>query len=151
MNLRGAKGEAKSRAPICIHRPGGINALNQSDASIFITDKQGDIEYTNPQIEKSTGYSKEELLGQNPRIFQSGKTTKETFMELWNNLEKGETWKGSLYNKKKNNEEYIVQSIISPVKNFSGEIINYVAIMEDITEHLKMISNLRESNEKINE
>ncbi len=125
-----------------------ITALNQTDACIFITDKQGNIEYTNPQIEKSTGYSKEELLGQNPRIFQSGKTHKETFVELWSKLEKGETWKGSFYNKKKNKEEYTVQSIISPVKNFSGEIINYVSIMEDITENLKMISDLRESNEK---
>ncbi len=125
-----------------------ITALNQAEASIFITDKHGNIEYANPKIEQITGYKIDELVGQKPSIFQSDKTHKDTLDKLWSKLELGETWKGNLHNKKRSHEEYTVQSIISPVRDFSGEIINYVAIMEDITENLKIISDLRESNEK---
>ena len=125
-----------------------VTALNQSVASVIITDKQGNIEYANPQVEKSTGYKIDDLLGENPRIFQSGKTSKDTFLKMWDKLGKGEPWKGTFYNKKKNKEEYTEQAIISPVKNSKGEIVNYVAIKEDVTAHLKMVSELKESNAK---
>ncbi|MCW3787301.1 PAS domain-containing sensor histidine kinase [Plebeiibacterium sediminum] len=125
-----------------------MTALNQSVASVVITDKYGNIEYANPHTEKATGYQISELLGKNPRIFQSGKTPKDTFSQMWKQLGKGEPWKGTFYNRKKNNEEYIEQAVISPVKNNNGEIINYVAIKEDVTEHLKMVSELQESNAK---
>ncbi len=125
-----------------------ITALNQSDASIVITDKQGNIEFANPQIEKLTGYSKEEIINTNLSLFDSEKTPKKTSEQLKIQLKKGETWKGTLFNKGKNDVTYPVQAIISPVKNHSGEIINFVAISQDITEHIKLISELRESNEK---
>nr|WP_319400717.1 PAS domain S-box protein [uncultured Carboxylicivirga sp.] len=125
-----------------------MTAVDQSDATILITDKEGNIEYANPQIEKSTGYSVDEVIGKNLRIFQSEKTTKDTFVELLEQLEKGEPWKGTLFNRKKNKEECVVQAIISPVKNQLNEVVNYVAIKEDVTEHLKMLSELQESNEK---
>ncbi len=125
-----------------------MTALNQSATTILITDTQGNIEYGNPQVEKSTGYHLDEIIGRNSRMFKSGKTPLDTYEQMWKQLEKGKVWKGVFVNQKKNKEEYIEQAIISPVKNTYGEIINYVAIKEDITEHLKTISELRESNEK---
>ncbi len=125
-----------------------MTALNQSGTSIIITDTEGNIEYGNPQIEKSSGYWLDEVIGRNSRMFKSGKTPPETYSEMWLHLKKGEVWKGTFVNRKKDGEEYIEQAIISPVKNADEEIINYVAIKEDITEQLKNISELRESNEK---
>ncbi len=125
-----------------------MTALNQSAAVVVITDDQGNIEYVNPQTEISTGYQIDEILGKNPRIFQSGKTSNQSYEQIWEQLQSGESWKGTLYSRRKNNEEYIEQAIITPVKDQNNEVVNYVAIKEDVTEHLKMLFELQESNAK---
>lgn len=109
-------------------------AVEQSPVSIVITDKEGNIEYANPKASETTGYSFDELKGQNPRILQSGHTSKEEYTQLWNEVTSGGLWKGLFHNKRKNGEYYWESSSISPVFDVFGNIINYIAIKEDITE-----------------
>lgn len=109
-------------------------AVNQSASSILITDATGLIEYANPTCIKKTGYSKEELIGENPRILRSGKTNPEEYVSLWKTLSLGNTWRGEFYNRKKNGEHFWEIASIAPVKMKNGKVTHYVAIKEDITE-----------------
>lgn len=120
-------------------------AVEQNPCSIIITSLDAEIEFVNKAFETSTGYSRQEVIGQNPRILQSGKTLKQTYLELWKTLLRGETWKGELINKRKNGSEYIEWAQISPVVQADGSITHYLAIKEDITERKQMESRLRES------
>ena len=110
-------------------------AVEQSPVSIVITDIHGNIEYGNPIVFKLTGYQPEELLGKNTRIFSSGETSRHEYKKLWESISSGNEWKGEFHNKKKNGELYWELATISAVKNKNGEIVNYLAVKEDITEH----------------
>ncbi|MBN2805258.1 MAG: PAS domain S-box protein [Prolixibacteraceae bacterium] len=126
-------------------------AIDQSPDSIVITNKKAEIEYVNPVIEKLSGYSKEELIGKNPRIFSSGKTPKEVYKQLWDSITAGKVWQGEFHNKKKNGELYWESATISPVINNEGKISHYLAIREDITEQKKMTRELIEAKEHAEE
>lgn len=120
-------------------------AVEQSPASVVITDLQARIQYVNPRFTEVTGYSAAEALGQNPRILQSGQTAKETYQELWGKLSRGQTWKGELVNKRKNNEIYWEDSQIAPVKNQAGAVTHYVAVKTDISEGKRLENKLTEA------
>ncbi len=109
-------------------------AIEQSPASVVITDLNAIIQYVNPRFTEVTGYSAEEAIGQNPRMLQSGQTSDATYPQLWGQLTSGNRWKGELINRRKNGEIYWEDCQISPVKNAAGEITNYVAVKTDITE-----------------
>ncbi len=110
-------------------------AVEQSPASILITDSQGKIEYVNHKFTQITGYTKEEVIGQNPRILKSGEKNAEDYKSLWHTISSGNEWHGEFHNKKKNGELYWESASISPVKNNEDKITNYVAVKEDITKH----------------
>lgn len=109
-------------------------AVEQSPESIAITDLNANIEYVNESFVRNTGYSREELIGQNQRILQSGMTPQSVYDELWKDLKEGKTWNGEFYNKRKDGSEYIEHAIISPIRQLDGRITHYVAVREDITE-----------------
>ncbi|HOE43537.1 MAG TPA: EAL domain-containing protein [Rhodoferax sp.] len=109
-------------------------AIEQSPASVVITDLNAVIQYVNPRFTEVTGYSAAEAIGQNPRILKSDQTSSEVFSELWAYLTQGKVWKGELINKRKNGEVYWEESHISPVKSAAGEVTHYVAVKTDITE-----------------
>jgi len=115
-------------------------AMEQSPVSIVITDLDGNIEYINPKFSEITGYSFEEIKGQNPRILKSGETSDEEYKELWNTITKGGIWRGEFHNLKKNGELYWESAIIAPVKDRNGKITNFIGVKEDITE-LKRLQN----------
>nr|MDA3817620.1 ATP-binding protein [Prolixibacteraceae bacterium] len=96
-------------------------------------------------------YEYSELIGQNTRIFSSGNTTKEEYKNLWETIESGKTWKGEFLNKKKNEDVYWEDAIISPLKNKEGEIINYMAIKQDITKLKEATNQIVSKNQKLNE
>ena len=109
-------------------------AVEQSPTSIVITDRAGNIEYVNPHFENVTGYTKAEVLGRNPRILKSGTTPAETYAELWNVISSGDEWRGELCNRRKNGELYFEYAAISGLKDENGEVRQYVAVKQDITE-----------------
>ncbi len=108
-------------------------AVEQSPATIVITDTTGKIEYVNPKFTELTGYTAKEAIGQNPKVLKSGKTDTKLFTELWASITSGKTWNGELINKKKNKEEFIERAIIAPIIDNKGQITNYIAVKEDIT------------------
>lgn len=116
-------------------------ALEQSVNIIFITDIKSNIEYVNPMFEHVTGYSRDEALGQTPRILSSGDVTTEQYELLWTTIMSGKTWRSVYRNKKKNGTYYWSNSIISPIKNDAGGITHFLAVQEDVTE--KMLSEER--------
>ena len=119
--------------------------VEQSTVSIVITDTNGLIEYANPYFESLTGYSLQELVGQTPRIFKSGLTSRSEYRNLWETILSGEVWRGEFYNIKKNGDFYWEAAVISPVRDLEGGISHFIAIKEDITERKKLESQLRHS------
>ncbi len=111
-----------------------LKAIEQSSATIVITDTKGTIEYVNPQFEKLTGYTSDEAIGLNPKVLKTDKTPAETFKELWETISKGKEWRGEFCNQKKNGELFWESAVISPVFDTDGLITNYIAVKEDITE-----------------
>jgi PAS domain S-box-containing protein len=109
-------------------------AVEQSPASVVITDVDGNIEYVNPKFVGLTGYRAEEALGRNPRILKSGKQSSAFYHNLWDTIVSGQEWRGEFYNKKKTGEFYWEAASISPIKNDEGVITHFVAVKEDITE-----------------
>ncbi|MBI5964659.1 MAG: diguanylate cyclase [Chloroflexi bacterium] len=122
--------------------------VEQSPSSIVITDIDASIEYVNPAFTRSTGYSFEEVRGQNPRILKSGLTPPETYDEMWTQLTAGKPWRGELINKKKNADIFWENTVIAPILDESGNIIRYAAIKEDITARKLVEQALRESEEQ---
>jgi len=117
--------------------------IEQSSASIMITDVNGTIEFVNPKYCQITGFSREEAIGQNPRISQSGKTPNTTYEKLWDTILSGEEWRGELLNMKKNGELFWEFMSISQIKNSKGEITNFIAVKDDITERKNAEEELR--------
>lgn len=124
-------------------------AVEQSSASIVITDKKGTIEYVNPKFTQITGYSFQEAIGQNPRVLNSGFHNRNFFKDLWGTILSGKEWRGQLVNRKKDGSLYWESASISPVKNSKGKIINFIAVKEDITELKRAEEALRDSELKL--
>jgi diguanylate cyclase (GGDEF)-like protein/PAS domain S-box-containing protein len=108
-------------------------AVDQSPESIIITNRDANIEYVNEAFINTTGYSREEIIGQNSRVLHSSNTPKITYDELWKTLTAGKTWQGEFRNKRKDGSEYSEHAIISPIRQPDGRITHFVAIKEDIT------------------
>jgi diguanylate cyclase (GGDEF)-like protein/PAS domain S-box-containing protein len=126
-------------------------AVEQSPVSVVITDIQGNIEYVNPYFSQLTGYDLNEVIGKNPRIVQSGDTALETYDEIWRTIQAGKIWRGELLNKKKNGEKYWEVEMIAPVIDGAGNIVNYIAIKEDVTAKKESETKLREAYVKLEE
>jgi|GEM_PF-1077562 len=108
-------------------------AVEQSPASVVITDLKGDIEYVNPKFSAVTGYSFQEALGQNPRVLKSDLMDPAIYRDMWQTLARGEEWRGELLNRKKSGELYWEYASLSPIKTAGGQTTHYLAVKEDIT------------------
>lgn len=126
-------------------------AVEQSPASIVITDTNGNIEYVNSKFSLVTGYSFQEAIGKNPRILKSGETSVEVYKELWKTISSGNEWEGEFHNKKKNGELYWERASLSPIKDNNGVITHYLAVKEDITERKGAEEVLQESERLLRE
>jgi len=123
-------------------------AVEQSPVSVVISDPEGNIEYVNSVFTKVTGYSPEEVLGQNPRFLKAGDLPSSFYKELWDTIKAGTTWQGDFINKKKNGEEFWESASISPILDDNGEITHFVAVKQDITDRKRADEELRESEER---
>ena len=126
-----------------------MQAIEQSPLSVVITNPEGDIEYVNPKFAALTGYSSEEVMGQNPRILKSGEQTDAYYQELWQTITQGREWFGEFHNRRKDGTLFWESAFISPIKNAAGEITHFLGIKEDITEDKKTRKQLEQLlNEK---
>jgi PAS domain S-box-containing protein len=119
-----------------------IRAIEQITEAVAITDHKGTIQYVNPAFVAMTGYTPKQAIGQNCRILKSGRQDEGFYRNLWETISIGRTWTGRMVNKRKNGSLYTEESTISPVLDFSGKIVNYVAVKRDITEHLRLSDHL---------
>ncbi|MBI5682925.1 MAG: diguanylate cyclase [Deltaproteobacteria bacterium] len=101
---------------------------------VFIADAGGDIEYVNPMFEKITGWSKDESIGRNFSILVSEEDIKGKYRKLLDTITAGRTWRGMCENKKKDGGSFWANCIMSPIKDENGNITNFLAVQEDITE-----------------
>ncbi|MEJ5263248.1 MAG: PAS domain S-box protein [Ignavibacterium sp.] len=111
-----------------------FNVAENSVNPIQITDLNGKMIYVNRAFEIASGYSKEELLGKNPRIFGSGKLPSSFWDKMWATISSGKVWVGEVENRKKSGEPFYTQLLISPIIEKDGKVSGYFAIHRDLTE-----------------
>jgi len=124
-------------------------AVEQSATLVVICTVPGNIEYVNPKFTEVTGFTPEEVIGQNVRILKSGHTPAEDYQQLWETLSAGRQWRGQFYNRKKNGEFYWASVNISPIKNAAGVTTHFVSVQEDVTERRQTEQRLRQLNEDL--
>lgn len=122
-------------------------AVEQTIESVVITDLNARIQYVNDAFLRNTGYQREEILGQNPRVLNSGKTPQATYDDLWDKLSHGQSWQGEFLNRRKDGSEYIEWASISPVHEADGLVSCYVAVKLDITERKQAEADLLAAKE----
>jgi diguanylate cyclase (GGDEF)-like protein/PAS domain S-box-containing protein len=113
------------------------SVVEQTDDSVLITDREGVIEYVNPAFEKRTGFSKEEALGQTPRIVKSGEQGATFYQQLWETISTGRVFRGVLINRRKDGSLYYEEKTITPLKDGNGTITHYVSTGKDITPRMR--------------
>lgn len=118
-------------------------AVGQAAEAIVITDRAGTILYVNPAFERITGYSREEAVGNKPRILRSGKHDESFYREMWGALLRGEVWEGHFINRKKDGTLYEEDATISPVRDSAGDIVSFVAVKRDVTRILSLEKQVR--------
>jgi diguanylate cyclase (GGDEF)-like protein/PAS domain S-box-containing protein len=123
-------------------------AVEQSPASVLITDREGNIEYVNPKFTRLTGYSRDEVRGVNPSILKSGDLSPDAYRELLNTITSGTEWRGELHTRKKSGEFFWEAASISPIKNGQGKVTHFISVTEDITERKGAEEALKESEER---
>ncbi len=109
-------------------------AVEQSPASIMITDLEGRIQYVNPKFTELTGYEAHEVIGRYSNVLKSGETSQEEYAQLWQTILAGNEWRGEFHNRKKNGELYWESAAISPISDAQDHIAFFLAVKEDITE-----------------
>ena len=125
--------------------------IEQNPASIEITDIHGIIEYVNPKLCETTGYTYEEIIGQHARILKSNEMQEDTYIDLWKTIRLGNVWKKELINKKKDGSLFWELVTLTSIKNEKGVITNYIAIKEDINARKEMEAELINAKEKAEE
>lgn len=118
------------------------SAIDQAGESIVVTDPASTIIYANPAAARNSGYSLNEVLGQNPRIFQSGVHSREFYEQMWSTLQRGETWRGVLTNRRKNGDEFEEEATISPIHDADGALVAYVGVKHDLTVERRLRADL---------
>jgi diguanylate cyclase (GGDEF)-like protein/PAS domain S-box-containing protein len=105
----------------------------ETHLGMFITDANGIIRKVNVTFERITGYSADEVLGENPRLLNSGRHDADFYRAMWGSIHEKGSWQGEVWNRRKNGDTYPQWVTISAVKDAEGEITHYVATISDIT------------------
>ena len=124
-------------------------ALESAANGILITDRNGNIQWVNPAFTKMTGYSADDVRGENPRILNSGLVPQDIFNNLWKTILSGNVWHGELINRRKDGKIITEEQTIAPVRDSSGKIIHFIAIKQDITERKRAEEALSKRTEQI--
>jgi chemotaxis family two-component system sensor kinase Cph1 len=123
-------------------------AENSAD-SFLITDRNGTIVYVNRAFERTTGYSKDEVVGMSPRILKSGNHDQEFYRRMWETILSGNVFRATIVNRKKNGELYHAQQTITPVIDPAGCITHFGSIMRDISDSVRVKKELEQANQNL--
>jgi PAS domain S-box-containing protein len=118
-----------------------------SNLNLIVTDPNGTIEYVNPKLTETTGYSAAELIGKSPRILKSESTPSEVYQGMWETITAGREWHGELINRKKNGQLYQDAVSIVPVTDAKGDITHFFAVTEDITGRKMLAAETQDARE----
>lgn len=123
-------------------------AFEKITYGVCIANNKGEIEWTNNALNKLTGYSPQELVGKDFKIFNSGVQSKLFYKNLWKTIKAGETWLGHLINKRKDGSLYHENQIITPVIGIHGELAHFIVVKNDISEQVALQKSLQESDQR---
>jgi len=124
-----------------------LSAFERSNISVVMTDLTGNIEYVNPSWCQITGYTKEELLGKNPRIIKSGSMPETVYKTMWSTLTQGKVWRGEIKNRAKDGTIFWEDSTIIPSFGNNGYINGYISFKLEISDKIKLKEQLKEKEE----
>lgn len=120
-------------------------AIDQAMESILFTDINGTILYVNQGFEKATGFTRQEVIGQNPRVLKSGKHPSEYYKAMWDTINRGEVWQGRFINRRKDQTFFEEEVTISPIRDVLGQVTSFVAVKRDITREVQLERQLIEA------
>ncbi|KRD54741.1 two-component system sensor histidine kinase/response regulator [Acidovorax sp. Root275] len=126
-------------------------ALGSSPVSVVITDGEGRIDWVNPQYERSSGYTLEEVRGKKPSVVASGQTPAQTYQEMWSTLLSGRSWQGQFVNRRKDGGIYHDEATLSPVFDERGNRIAIVGLHEDVSGRIQAQKELERRERLLNE
>jgi PAS domain S-box-containing protein len=126
-------------------------ALEAAANGVAITDPKGTILWVNPAFTQLTGYSAEEVIGQNPRVLKSGQHPEAYYKELWQTISTGHVWKGEIVNRRKDGQLYDEEMTITPVRDRAGAVSHFVAIKQDISQRKRAEEELCKKEQLLSE
>lgn len=120
-------------------------ALESTANAIVIADRAGNVTWVNPAFTRLTGYSTQEIVGQNTRLLKSGRHDPAFYLNLWETILAGRVWHAEMVNRRKDGSLYTEENTITPVLDQHGEITHFIDVKQDITERKELESQLRQS------
>jgi PAS domain S-box-containing protein len=114
------------------------SAVEQTADAVIITDRQGSILYVNPAFERVTGYAREEAVGNTPRLLKSEQQDPTLYEELWSKILRGEVFRGTVVNRRKNGEIFYGEQTITPMKDHDGTVTHFVSVCRDMTDRRRV-------------
>lgn len=129
-------------------------AVERTGHAVYITDTEGTIEYVNPAFEELTGYSKDEAIGQNPRILKSDEYDEAYYEGMWDSLLSNEQWEDDILDERNDGEEIFLHQSISPIATDGGQPQKFVAVAHDVTqrkEYEQLLERQRDNLELLNQ
>lgn len=123
-------------------------AMETAANGIVITDRLGNIQWINPAFVQISGYAADELMGQNMKLFRSGRHETAFYEQMWDTILSGQVWQGEIVNRQKDGRLYIEAQTITPVRGEQGEITQFIAIKQDITERKQAEKDISERDQK---
>jgi len=125
------------------------HVVEQSTNMILIANARGIIEYINPAFSATTGYTTQEVMGQNVRILMPGPAPLDSFEMLWSTVTRGFKWSGEFVHRKKCGQLFTVEASLSPLASEGGSMTHFVAVLQDITERKHAEENIRHLNDQL--
>lgn len=126
-------------------------ALESGPVSVVITNGEGYIDWVNPQFERNTGYTLEEVRGKKPSLVSSGQTPAQTYQVMWSALLSGQSWQGHFVNRRKDGSTYHDEATLSPVFDGKGRRIGIVGLHEDVSARIEAQKELERRERLLNE
>ncbi len=122
-----------------------VTAIEQSAETVMITDTYMGILYVNRAFESTTGYNRDEALGEHYRTFMGEEEDSDSYREMLSTLAEGKAWSGRLTSRRKDRGLYTEEATISPIRDPSGEVINYVCVKRDVTHEMALENQVRQA------